>query len=336
MRRALLFLLMAALIVPAVAEAQFPITVRQGDDSWVTPGDGSTSVTFNSPDLPPLPAGFFGPGSLPYNGTVTFRGNPLGTNPPGALGNADTLVRRLVDATFFFFGDSDTVPIQIRGLSLVSQVPITVSFSSGGTQQWNVKLSLSTLAPQPIGNMTITLQCNDGGRFTSTLPVLPRFIFTRGAATRILDCGTGACNATNLLSTNGCWQRLYPGSPFRAAVCNVSPLPPGVNVDGNCDMAFDYLTIGRRDFLAGFDGCATPAGCQRCVLVERHPEGAVHSVVGPTGCQDGPVISNTSSSETNPFPEEQSDVICPQPTGTSDPGTTVGGTEVAGETQNDP
>lgn len=332
MRRLLLLLLMAALIIPAIAEAQFPITVRQGDDSWVTPGGGSTFVTFNSPDLPPLPAGFFGLGSQPFNGTVSFRGQPLGTAPVGALGRADTLVRRLVDATFLSIPDTDTVPIQIRGLSLVGETPITVTFAGGGTQQWNVKLSLSTMAAQPIGNMTITLQCNDGGVFTSNLPVLPRFIFTRGAATRILDCGSGACNVTNLLSVNGCWQRLYPGSPFRPGFCNVSPLPPGVNVDGNCDMAFDYTTIGRRDFLAGFDGCATPAGCRRCLLIEQHPDGAVHTVDGPTGCQDGNVVQNTSGSTSN-FPQaEETDVMCPQPTGTSDPGEGPGGTEVGSQT----
>lgn len=320
MRRALLLLLAGILIAGAGAWAQFPITVRTGDDTWVTPPGGSTFVTFNTPDLPPLPAGFFGVGSLPYNGTVTFRGRPLTTAPAGALGRADTLVTRLVNATFFFFGDSDTIPIQINGLSLMSEAPIVVQFADGHTELWNVKLTLSTLAPQPVGSMTIRLDCIDGGIFSSNLPVLPRFIFTRGGARRILDCGSGVCNATNLISQRGCWQRLYPGSPFNPAACNVSPLPPGVNVDGNCDTAFDYLTIGRRDFLPGFDGCADPAGCTQCTIVEQHPAGAIHTVQPSTGCQNGttvdPVPDTTSDSEATACP-----VISNTPTEEGDPST---------------
>ena len=301
MRRALLLLLAGILIAGSGAWAQFPITVRTGDDTWVTPPGGSTFVTFNTADLPPLPAGFFGPGSQPFNGTVTFKGKPLTTNPTGALGRADTLVTRLVDATFFAFGDSDTIPIQIKGLSLVSESPITVSFDDGHTELWNVKLTLSTLAPQPTGSMTIRLDCFDGGIFSSDLPVLPRFLFSRSGARRVLDCGSGACNATNLQSVRSCWQRLYAGSPFSLAACNVSPLPGGVNVDGNCDTAFDYNTIGRRDFLPGFDGCADPAGCTQCTVVEQHPDGAVHSAEPATGCQNDsdvePVPDSTSDSD---------------------------------------
>jgi len=326
MRRLILLLLVAALIIPAVAEAQFPITVRTGDDTWVTPGGGSTFVTFNTPDLPPLPAGFFGPGSQSFNGTVTFKGKPLTTNPAGALGRADTLITRLVDARFFFIGDSDTVPILINGLSLMSELPITVTFADGHSESWSVKVALSAVAPQPIGSMTIRLNCFDGGTFGSILPVLPRFIFTRGSATRVLDCGTGACNATNLVSIQGCWRRLYTGSPFNPAVCNVSPLPPGVRVDGDCDRAFEYITIGRRDFLAGFDGCA--GGCRQCTVVEQHPAGAIHTAQPSTGCQGGAV----EPVPTQPDADAEA-VACPVPTNqlptetqipvgeTADPGT---------------
>lgn len=321
MRKVLLFALVGLLITGAGAWAQFPITVRAGDDSWVTPA-GGTQVSFSStnPDLPPLPAGFFGPGSLSWSGRVSFQGKPLTTNPAGALGRADTLVQRQANAVFNGFG-TVTVPIQLQALSLVSTRPINVNFSDGHTEQWNVKLTLSTVATQPSGSMAITLNCLDGGTFTSNLPVLPRFIFTRGNQTRILDCGNGNCNATNLSSIDGCWQRIYRGSPFNAAACNVSPLPPNVQVDGDCNTVFDYTTIGRRDFLPGFDGCADPAGCTQCLIVEDKGP-SMHTVEPATGCADGsevePVDSSTADSDIS-VEDGTSDVeatACPTSTAT--------------------
>lgn len=293
-RRTLVVALFVMLLGAAAGWAQFPVPVRAGDDSWVSPAAG-TFVNFGAN---PIPAGFFGAGSNPFAGTVGFVGNPpIPTAPGGALGTADTLVSRLDNLSFLALG-SLTTRIQIRALKLRSTAPITVTYGGGFTEQWNVQLTLSTVVmPQPIGNMVITLNCvNGGGTFTSNLPVVPRFIFTNvmTGIVVVLDCGTpgnGVCGPVTI-NANSCWSRPAPQGPAGPAC--VQPLPPGVQVDGNLDAAFDYVTIGRRDFIPGLQGCG-PAGCNFCTSTESHPVGAQHQVISG-GCQSpNPIAIATST-----------------------------------------
>lgn len=280
LRRILSLVLFAVLFGASAGWGQFPITIRNGDDSWVTPAAGSF-VNFAAN---PVPAGFFGAGSNAFGGTVGFVGNPpIPTGPAGALGTADTVVSRLDTMTFPALGVRNT-RIQIRALTLKSTAPITVTYGGGATETWDVQLTLSTVVvPQPIGNMAVTLSCvNGGGSFTSNLPVVPRFLFTNTATlvTLVLDCGTagnGVCGPVTI-NANSCWSRPAPLGPAGNAC--VQPLPPGVNVDGNLDGLFEYVTIGRRDFIPGFQGCGVGAGCFPCTSTESHPSGAQHQVIG--------------------------------------------------------
>lgn len=317
-RISVLCCVLAVLLLTAGSAAAQIIAIRAGDDSWVTPAGGSTFYDFS---VTPIPAGFFGPGSQPFSAVVTFKGQPLMTAPPGALGSADTLIRRLNNLAIPV-GGSGTVPIRIIALDLVSESPITVTFVQGGltfTQLWNVKLTLSLLARQPNGAMTINVNCLTGGTFSSNLPVLPRFQFTRGSQVRSFDCGSGACAPQQLTSLNGCWALLPPQGPFNPAACNADPLPPGVGVDGDCDGIFEVNTLGRLDFIPGFDGCSGVA-CRRCQLVEQHPVGAVHTVVPSQSCEQGQVLVTSQNGAI---------AACqPVPTDTGDTGTTgdTGGT----------
>jgi len=139
-----------------------------------------------------LPAGFFGPGSEPFEGRVYFRGAPFATFDPDGPGPqpnftdllpTDTVVRRIGSAGPVY---PTTVQIEIVQLSLVSVNPITVTFTAGPDQSWYVAMTVSVNPatgvvepPQGPGTMTIRHESVGGGTFDSTLPVQPFLTFTR-------------------------------------------------------------------------------------------------------------------------------------------------------------
>ncbi len=123
--------------------------------------------------FPPIPAGFFDPGSDPFTGLVSLRG----LSPTSGIDTVDTVVRRLDSALLPNDGAMDTIPIEIVSLNLVSCAPIKVVINGADTF-WDVAVNLQP-APQPIGSMTITRNDSNGGTFTSQFHVLPRFTFTR-------------------------------------------------------------------------------------------------------------------------------------------------------------
>lgn len=156
------------LVLAAFSPAALALTILSGQDCLTTPCGGGTTITFGSGDIPPLPADFFGPGSDPFTGSVSFGG------PGGFPG--DTLVNRLADADLT--SGSAIIPIEIVQLDLVSCDPITVSFNGGTSfEQWDLQIRLdSTLPSQPVGQMTIHhTQPGFGGTFDSVLPVVPEF-----------------------------------------------------------------------------------------------------------------------------------------------------------------
>ncbi len=156
-------------------------------------GQGS-QVQFGSPEIPPIPADFFGPGSDPFVGGVCLKGEPLGNTPFGDFGEADTLVRRTADPFDCAapFPASNTIEIEIVELNLVSIDPIVVTFNGGQNPElWDVRVNLSQLPQQP-GIMQVQKTHPNGGVFTSQLPVLPQFVFTlvsNPADIRVLDAG---------------------------------------------------------------------------------------------------------------------------------------------------
>jgi hypothetical protein len=274
--------LVAALVFASAASAQ--IVVISGDDSWQTPPPGlggsvETFIAFGVGTNPPLPAGFFGPGSDPFVGKVLFRGAPLDTLPPGALGDADTIVRRLGDCGLPGIGAQCTVPIEIVALHLVSVKPIVVTFGGGSPQLWDVELCLSGVATQPQGQMTIRLDCPDGGTFDSFLPVVPKLVF-KGPFEQILDPAPPA----QLQSQNEAWVLPFGPGGFDPLAHGVTPLPPGIQVDVDCDGAPEIITIGDSNFRGGFFGC----GAKNCTFNDEIASAAANGHdVAPPGDTDG-------------------------------------------------
>jgi len=181
---------------------------------------GASAVDF---DANPIPVNFFGPGSEPFTNRVVFCGQPLHTEPPGLLGAADTIIRRMRPIDLGSQG-FDVVPVEIVGLSLRSCEPITVHYQDGRAEKWNVSVALSSFMPQPGGQMTVLSDpCGQGGTFVATLQVRPRFAFSlagdvisttvngvgstiSGRTERVLDFGQLQAAPTMEVGTaNGHW-----------------------------------------------------------------------------------------------------------------------------------
>jgi hypothetical protein len=175
---AMAFLMGIALVVfvttkSDAAQSGFPVVA--GPDEFETTANGESQHDFAGS---PIPAGFFGTGSQPFTGLVLLEGVAL--NP--AVSETDTIIERHNTVT----GPGGSTPITMTALSLKSSGPITVTYTDGHTETWDVKVGLSQFKSST-GTMTI-----NSTTFDSTLKVWPRFTFTRGATTLVLDTGSGS------------------------------------------------------------------------------------------------------------------------------------------------
>jgi hypothetical protein len=190
-----------------LSTSAFGNDVLPGYDLWTTPPGGAIE-NFGS-GAEPLPADFFGPGSDPFFGTVFFTGEPIPLYEGQPTGGADTIVQRQTPASLPFNGSSDTVPIEIVELSLVSTEPIVVTYNGGQNPSlWDVRVQLG---PAPsLGSMQINRQTSAGGTYSATLNVCPVFLFTEvgnPGNTVALDYCTQVNPAGRPLSVDGQpWQ----------------------------------------------------------------------------------------------------------------------------------
>lgn len=154
------------------APNSFPVAA--GNDEFETVGNGDTFHDFGGT---PIPANFFGAGSLAFSGSVILQGVPLG---PGS--NVDTVIQRHNAVA----GPGGSTPLTMTGLSLAGTAPITVTYQNNSTEQWNVAVGLSDYKAST-GTMTINFSS-----FDSSLKVWPKFTFTRvggGVPPKVLDTG---------------------------------------------------------------------------------------------------------------------------------------------------
>jgi len=167
--------LFVGLFVTTKSRAAVSIFIQAGNDEFETTGNGETYHNFQAS---PVPAGFFGTGSLQYSGLVPLVGVPV--NP--AVSDTDTIIHRNQDV---FTPGSTT--ITMTALNLASINPITVTYTDNHTETWNVKVNLSDFKSSG-GSMSFN---SDGSGFDSSLSVYPKFTFTRvsDGAVRVLDTG---------------------------------------------------------------------------------------------------------------------------------------------------
>lgn len=219
------------LLVSCFATSAFAAdrVIQNGIDVWMTPGNGSTFVDFAKN---PIPAGFFCSSSAPFTGRVAFRGVPIVTGTPGALGKADTIIQRLDDAEFDRRGVAVT-RIQVRALSLKSVEPIDTACGK-------FDLSVRLDGVQPTTQMRITRENANGGRFDAPLALNTRVSFTP----------VGRASGEALEIALPVRFPATPNVPWRSKVA--APTPAGfVLVDTDGDRSPDTYLPGTSNFIAG-------------------------------------------------------------------------------------
>ena len=121
----------------------------------------------------PIPANFFDPGSLPFDGIIHFAGEPMPYAPCPLDPLASVIILRPIVSN-----PPDIIPIELVQLSLVSVNPIVVHYDFGLDELWDVRVRLAPI-PVPQSTMTPRHEFPNGGTFDSQLFVYPHFIFTR-------------------------------------------------------------------------------------------------------------------------------------------------------------
>src|ERR1051325_171821 len=102
-------------------QSGFPVVA--GNDEFETTGNGESVHDFAGS---PIPAGFFGTGSLAFSGTVTMEGVPL--NP--AVSDTDTIIQRHNTVS----GPGGSTPLTMTALNLKGTAPITVTYQNGSPE----------------------------------------------------------------------------------------------------------------------------------------------------------------------------------------------------------
>jgi hypothetical protein len=245
-RQSWILVIAAVLMAAAMPVAAQNHTVQPGDDGWTTPGGGLTYLNLTGWNLSSV---FPGGSVVPGTEKVNLKGKPI---KQASLGSVDTIVRHTGSHTFSYFGETRTIPVQIVGLSMLSDND-PVGISGYGTYNLEVYLSTATAGT---GTMSVTQVNGDGGTFSSSFSVYPVVVFVNtstGAKTR-LDCGAvSGCGSIVLNSTGTGW--VHTGGPgnFNPANAGVPALPAGVAFDANGDGTNDTTTIGRSNtFIPGF------------------------------------------------------------------------------------
>jgi hypothetical protein len=247
--------------------------IQRGIDVFSTLGDGKTFYDFSQR---PIPAGFFCNRSKAFTGRVALQGLPLAIDPPGELGNVDTVVERLDDAVFDERGIA-TTRIRFRALSLVSIAPLKTACGA-----FHVYLSLS--GQQRVTTMTILRTQESGGTFVAPLAVDAKLTFIPVKPTRT--------RGARKLELTG--RVTFPGHPVPWSFTQgVTKAAGTVVLDIDGDQIPETRLPGTSNFLAGQSpnlSKATPCSCcpQDAPLV-------CHTDSGEQHCTAPPMCPNTWS-----------------------------------------
>jgi len=150
------------------------------------PAPGGTVITPGAgPDLPAIPADFFGPGSDPFDGLIPMVCSPL---DPEATGNAAVFVnifgRPSLKCREPWCHDLPFIPVEATSGAIVGELessePIVVGFSDGETESWGVKLQIDGAMTEELMPKTHFDRTHEnGGQFWGSFVVRPRLTFTR-------------------------------------------------------------------------------------------------------------------------------------------------------------
>ncbi|HEV7505960.1 MAG TPA: hypothetical protein VGS07_13720 [Thermoanaerobaculia bacterium] len=243
--------LSCALLALVAAVPAFAVeAVQNGADLWHT----ATGFTFTSFADNPIPAGFFCEGSKAFRSTINLRGVPLATTPAGALGEIDTIIRRLDNASFNNAGEAKT-RIQLLALSLGSVKPVDT-----GCGLYDVTASLA--GEQPVTEMKILRTSDFGGSYIAPLDLKVKLVFTpvsgkgeRREVTNRITLGPGSRSV---------WA--YAKGAAKAAVKHTG----NVLVDTDGDHVPDTMMPASSNFVAGVSPAAADGDVSLCADQSCH------------------------------------------------------------------
>lgn len=199
-------------------------------------------------------------------GKVAFRGEPIVTGTPGALGKADTIVQRLDDAELDERGVAVT-RLQFRALSLKSLQPIQTSCG-----KFDAAVTLDGV--QPVTRMRIFRENENGGRFLAPLALNTKVTFT--PVGRVSREALEVSVPVRFPATSIPWQGRTDASRSAGSVL----------VDTNGDRTPDTVLPGISNFAAGRS--SRPAVSNRPGLavgaLSTNPEDYCHSSGSQTHC----------------------------------------------------
>jgi hypothetical protein len=233
--------LLVALFVTTKSTAAPTTFVAAGDDEFETTGNGETYHNFSAS---PIPANFFGPGSQQYTGVVPLVGVPI--NP--GVSDVDTVIHRNQDVLV-----PGSTTLTMTALNLKSINPITVTYSGGGSETWNVQVNLSAFKAST-GSMTI-----NSTTFDSSLKVWPRFTFTRvggGVPPKVLDTGGSGTTAASMSESSA---TLSDGVVFE-------PAPQPTLAPAPCRAVVIDEFEGHSKFNTSSTSAAAASGCAPVTL----------------------------------------------------------------------
>lgn len=304
MRRMLVCAALSCLIALPVAAQT---VISGGDDGWTTPGGGASQLNLGS-----FPIGRF-LGSEPVSTDVSLKGKPL----DAGLGSIDTLLTR---SDITLSGGSGTGTLRIVALNLESEGDVVLQDG----RRYRLRVCLSK-AGSSTGSASLRKVNADGGTFSSTLPVLPKLIFspTNGGSAVTIDCGTGACPEMDMGSANTGWVQAGGGSSFDPVAKGVTPIRSGVVVDSDCDGVKggqgDYTTVGKGSGVTFHAGFAASPGHAAVAVGERHEDLSWHQALPALDCAATAASSaskRTGAAVANPTPTP---ALCPVKTLPHDP-----------------
>lgn len=240
------------LAVPSFAADR---VMANGIDLWVTPGDGRTFADFS---IETIPAGFFCGGSPAFTGRVALKGVPIASG--GAVGEADTIIQRLDNATFNKRGVA-TTRIQMRAMQFESVAPVKTACG-------DFKLRVTLDGQQPTTTMRIVRDNPKGGRFFAPIWVNVKLSFEPIGRTT-----TEALEIRKALR--------FPPAPNAEWSINRAPVKPAltgfVKVDTDSDGVLDTFLPGVSNFAPG-------RARQKATYCHQADEG-MHCPYSCEGCQ---------------------------------------------------
>ena len=149
-------------------------TIVANYDYYISP---EASFTIGGSELPELPAGFFGEGSDPFSGTISFKGE---YSQEWIVPDYDVEIDRMGDVYFTEpYPSTARTDIEISDMGFVSTVPITVTYNDGQySEEWNVEMYYYSGGSKGNDSIVIVKTDETGGYFYyAPLNIQPYFYF---------------------------------------------------------------------------------------------------------------------------------------------------------------